>query len=282
MHVLMILAAFTLASIGIGVAIFFATRFRRWDALRQMIIKRFGYGVSKPWLLETVVSNSPRFRFRYRGIPSYLKVRSAGCYKSKPAMISFSVDWPERAKAWIVSTEEPNQGRLVKLPLVLHGASPFQKRFFVYSRDLKTVSSLITPPVQHALLQMLTHGRPGDRATEAECMSLHSTRGRLTFRKKTNNNDPQEIEKFMRCCLHIFDQMVLGDVEGVTYLENDLTVIEDVVCPVCSGTIEEDLVLCSSCQSPHCRECWQYNGRCATFACSETDFVTGGVPLCIG
>jgi len=90
--------------------------------MRQMIIERFGYGVSKPWLLEMSVSDSPRFQFLYRSIPCYLKVQNAGCCKSKPALISFSVDWPNRAKAWIVSTEKSNQWRFIKLPLVLHAA----------------------------------------------------------------------------------------------------------------------------------------------------------------
>ena len=161
--------------------------------------------------------------------------------------------------------------------MVLQGASAFQKRFFVYGRDRKKVADLITPPVQHALLQMADKSPMGDHSGEADCLNLRSSRGRLTFRKTTNSSDPQDVEKFLRCCLHIYDQMVLGAVDGLTYLENDLTVIEEVVCPICTGTIEEDLVLCSSCQSPHCRECWQYNGRCATFACLETDFVAGGL-----
>ena len=277
MHVLLVLAAFTLASMGIGIAIFFAARFRRWGAIGQMIFKRFGYGVSKPWLLEMVTSNSPRFRFRYRGIPCYLKIRSAGFYKRSPAKISFAVDWPDRATTWLISTNESDKGRWLEQPMVLQGASAFQKRFFVYGRDRKKVADLITPPVQHALLQMADKSRAGDHSGEADCLNLRSSRGRLTFRKTTNSNDPQDVEKFLRCCLHIYDQMVLGAVDGLTYLENDLTVIEEVVCPICTGTIEEDLVLCSSCQSPHCRECWQYNGRCATFACLETDFVAGGL-----
>ncbi len=280
MNVLLVAAAFTLASIGIGVVIFCATRLRRWDAIGQMIFKRFGYGVSNPWLLEMLISGSPRFRFRYRGIPSYLKIRSTGVFKRKPVEISFSVDWPERATTWLISTDKSDKGRWLEQPLVLPGAGAFHERFLVCGRNKKKVTHLITPPVQHALMQMLARSgsrQMGNHSTGVDGLNLRSSRGRLTFRATAINSDPRDVEKFMRCCLHVYDLMVLGAVEGLTYLEDDLTVIEDVVCPICSGAIEGDYVACSSCQSPHCKDCWQYNGRCATFACMETDFVTGGL-----
>lgn len=38
------------------------------------------------------------------------------------------------------------------------------------------------------------------------------------------------------------------------------------VCPVC-GTALANPVTCDSCRTPHHRECWDYSGRCAIFAC---------------
>lgn len=281
MRILLAIAAFTLASIAVGVIVFYAARFRRWDAMRQMILKRFGYGVSKPWLLEMVISASPRFRFQYRGIPCYLKIRNAGFLQPKPTQISFTVDWPDRATAWMISTDESQKGRWLESPMVLPGGTAFGQHFIVYVRDKKKVAHLITPPVQHALVQMLAKMRssqPENHSTAEECLTLRSSRGRLTFATTAAWSDPREVEKFMRCCLHIYDLMVLGAVEGLTYIEDDLTVIEGIVCPICSGAIEGDYVSCSSCQSPHCRDCWQYNGSCATFACMETDFEVHPTP----
>lgn len=281
MQMLLVIAAFVLASIGVSAIVFFAARFRRWEAMGQMIQRRFGYGVSKPWLLEMVVSASPRFRFLYRGIPCYLKSRNVGFLQPKPTKITFAVDWPSRATAWLISTDETQKGRWLESPMVLPEASTFHQRFFLYVRDKKKVTHLITPPVQHALVQMLAKMRssqPENHSTAGECLTLRSSRGRLTFATTAAWSDPREVEKFMRCCLHIYDLMVLGAVEGLTYIEDDLTVIEDIVCPICSGAIEGDYVSCSSCQSPHCRDCWQYNGRCATFACMETDFEVHPTP----
>lgn len=45
------------------------------------------------------------------------------------------------------------------------------------------------------------------------------------------------------------------------------TAIEEQTCPVCS-CIVEDPIICERCKTPHCRECWTYNGdSCGVFAC---------------
>lgn len=281
MNLLLVIVALIMTTIGVVVVILCAIRLRRWGAIGQMLSRRFGHGVSKPWLLEMILFGSPRFRFRYRGIGCYLKIRRAGFRKKdSPASISFAVDWPGRATSWLISTDPSDKRRWLEQPLSLPDASAFHRRFFLYGRHEKKVAGLLTPSVQHALLQMLVKSGPGRKESDGkatERLKLRAARRRLTFRRTTVSSDRREVEKFIRCCLHIYDLMVLGTVQGLTYLEDDLTVIEDVACPICSGPIETDFVSCSSCQTPHCRACWQYNGRCATFACMETDFVRAGV-----
>lgn len=38
-------------------------------------------------------------------------------------------------------------------------------------------------------------------------------------------------------------------------------------CPVCATSLAHDVVQCARCETPHHRECWEYAGRCAVFAC---------------
>ena len=45
--------------------------------------------------------------------------------------------------------------------------------------------------------------------------------------------------------------------------------MEDFRCPICSNEVMQDMVVCKRCKTPHCAECWEYNGKCATFACME-------------
>ncbi len=43
-------------------------------------------------------------------------------------------------------------------------------------------------------------------------------------------------------------------------------------CQVCGDPMEERIVWCRKCRTPHHRECWIYTGMCATFGCREIGF----------
>jgi len=38
-------------------------------------------------------------------------------------------------------------------------------------------------------------------------------------------------------------------------------------CPVCGTPMNELIVRCETCRTPHHDECWKYMGRCSTYAC---------------
>lgn len=40
-------------------------------------------------------------------------------------------------------------------------------------------------------------------------------------------------------------------------------------CQVCCSALEDRIVLCAKCRTPHHEECWLYNGACSTYACRE-------------
>lgn len=41
------------------------------------------------------------------------------------------------------------------------------------------------------------------------------------------------------------------------------------LCRVCGTALADRVVECWKCRTPHHRECWEYAGRCSTFACGE-------------
>lgn len=43
-------------------------------------------------------------------------------------------------------------------------------------------------------------------------------------------------------------------------------------CRVCGEKILLDRIECRRCETPHHKDCWDYNGRCATYACGETRY----------
>jgi len=47
---------------------------------------------------------------------------------------------------------------------------------------------------------------------------------------------------------------------------------EIVRCQVCGESIVLDRIECRRCETPHHRDCWDYNGRCAVYGCGESHF----------
>jgi hypothetical protein len=46
-------------------------------------------------------------------------------------------------------------------------------------------------------------------------------------------------------------------------------------CQVCGWAMEERVVLCAKCRTPHHEECWTYNGSCSTYGCREIRYTRG-------
>lgn len=40
-------------------------------------------------------------------------------------------------------------------------------------------------------------------------------------------------------------------------------------CQICGTAMEERVVYCAKCRTPHHEECWMYNGACSTYGCRE-------------
>lgn len=40
-------------------------------------------------------------------------------------------------------------------------------------------------------------------------------------------------------------------------------------CQVCGAAMQERVVFCAKCKTPHHEECWYYNGSCSTYGCRE-------------
>ena len=87
----------------------------------------------------------------------------------------------------------------------------------------------------------------------------------------------QPIDDFVRMSLKLYDLLAMQETKGLNFVNEDsVTLLESVKCPICSVEIETKTVCCIRCQTPHCYDCWEYNGECATFACNETRFTEVG------
>ncbi len=70
----------------------------------------------------------------------------------------------------------------------------------------------------------------------------------------------------------------VGADAGVRVLDAGPLVLAEGSCRVCGDPIKVPPVLCKRCRTPHHRECWEYFGGCAIFACNTREFVAGRAP----
>jgi hypothetical protein len=73
-------------------------------------------------------------------------------------------------------------------------------------------------------------------------------------------------------CAKDFAAFVLGTTASVEVRRGDIVMDEVRVatggeCPVCGTAMNTETVRCELCRTPHHAECWQYMGRCSTYAC---------------
>ena len=258
------------------------SRTNRWNRLYDHLKLQFGKRVSKPSLIRMLVSKSPALSFMYGSTPCDVSVRYLGLLRIKNRRLRLTVAWPVSMRpkrnsksgrtydTFLISTDPSAKIRFVSTKEVIAGSPDFHDRFHIKTTRSADVTELqnglLTGNVQHFVFRIATLGRSDDLTVK-----LH--RGKLVFSKSDIGPKFQDTADFIQQALQIFDLLRLSDSWGVKFLDDtDATVVEDVVCPICTGRIADDLVSCMRCQTPHCRDCWEYNGQCATFACRETRF----------
>ena len=73
----------------------------------------------------------------------------------------------------------------------------------------------------------------------------------------------------------VFDTRTIAALQSETASDGDLVIStveigekgEELVCQICGYPMTEDLVTCSTCDTPHHKECWEYIGGCSTYGC---------------
>jgi hypothetical protein len=152
----------------------------------------------------------------------------------------------------------------------------FQANFFVASNQPLMAKKLLTGSVQWQLEQL--RNLAGNSQVHVSMQ-----RGGLQISKPGYIKNYQMLDDFVRHGLDLFDQFMLTHAVGIEFLhEDEASIVTDVKCPICSEEIKQDLVVCQRCKTPHCLDCWQYNGQCATYACSETRYVRAGSKSAVG
>ena len=152
------------------------------------------------------------------------------------------------------------------------GSPQFDRQFIITGNDEAAIKTFLTPDAQARLFDLLrldsstTFSAPG--------LYLQIASGMLTIAKASYLTDSASIERFIELFLQFFDATVSDPAAGIEFLNRPMdTAVAAPHCVVCGEPLTADLVSCRSCRTPHHRECWQYFGGCATYACGGKQHV---------
>lgn len=222
--------------------------------------KPSGNGVTPGWGLA-----HPPLRFNYGRTMVLLSNHLSLDFGGGPQTF-LNMHWPNRRLKLEIAA--PPNGRIVPgVHQVKLNQPKFESCFFVASNHPEQALKLLSSGTQWQLEQLRRLGSDFQ-------LRVSIDRGQLVVTTPTYLTTYQTLDEFIRLGLDLFDQLMLTQAKGIEFLhEDEATIIDSVKCPICSETIRHNLVVCRRCQTPHCLDCWQYNGQCATFACNEIQFI---------
>ena len=269
---IILLFVFAIGMLVLGGMFFSMIRsFSGWNRIYAKLGKRYAGKQANRGVFYGYLISNPGLSFDYGRTFCFLKNRKSSRFlEGKQTEITMT--WPsKRPKLEVVTPDVRTRNwRGTSMTVLPIKDQRFHSNFTALANKGLQSGALLTSGVQWQLEQLRRH-----TAKHSLCMTLN--RGSLSIAKPGYIKDYQQLDDFIRFSLELFDQMMLVGAEGIEFLhENEAAVVEDVKCPICSEAIMHEMVVCTRCKTPHCLDCWQYNGQCATFACSETRFVRAG------
>lgn len=258
----------------LGLLLYFAVRVVRFFSFQQACNKafirvgqRYNGKATNGGVKYSIIFSRPNLTFPYRGTFCQLRVRRSTALGGR-MVTELRIHLKDSLPNFELTTGELMRYRQASSDLLDDEA--MTKNFRIGTDSPEKFKELMTSPVCWQLEQLRRHH--GTNQLAVTCR-----RGEIYLRKPGVIVDFLPLDDFVRFGLQLYDQMLLATSEGLDFMnDNTAAVIDDVKCPICSEEIVHDMVVCTRCKTPHCLDCWHYNGQCATFACGETRFLHVG------
>ena len=174
---------------------------------------------------------------------------------------TLDTDFPLRPSGQTISVISRGSGA-EPLFFIKTGDEDFDRAFYVLATNPALANQLLTDAVRWKMMEI-------KELQESE-IKFELVNGKLKTSTQQWFRTGQTLLDFVQGGLELFDQLMLHKADGLEFTgQNKAAVMEDFRCPICSDDVMHEMVVCRRCKTPHCAECWEYNGKCATFACME-------------
>lgn len=139
------------------------------------------------------------------------------------------------------------------------GDARFDRDFIIQARPEAVAHRVFDPAQRDAAVDALR------RAASRPSFMLRAENGRLEVLYRESVWDAPSLLALVRAASDLIPLLLSTPHSGIEFGETAEEM--DGRCPICTTALSEPLIRCRRCSAPHHRECWDYLGRCAVYAC---------------
>ncbi len=268
-YLLFLIFLLAFAGITAGIISLMFRRVGQWNYIVKGVAERYG-GTLKP---GGVLSN-PAMYFTYNNHYCQIRFRKLKTLVAGNRITEFTTAWTNRNLTFALITKNLQVPKIrSKVEIYKTGNADFDQLIDFYSDNSSIVERILNKDVCWQIEQLCKLSPTG-------YIRITIANGVLSIIKPSFIRETTQLDDFTRYSVELLDQLRLAHSEGIDFEEQqDTELVEEVFCPICSEEILDQMVVCVRCKTPHCRDCWEYNGQCAMFACRETRFLNASASV---
>ena len=214
---------------------------------------------------------SPKVSFSHHGARALLSVQepvdASGLFHTQ---LTYTVPEGWAFRLEITPQRRPDDGASTSPADVRIGDPEFDPRYLVKSNDERFAREFLDGAARQAL-DDLRSLLGNDRLL----VSVNSSR--LLIRKESVIGGTDDLAVFADLGGRLRDRIELfwQRASGIEILDEPAPVDDAPRCQICGSAIPGEVrVNCRRCNTPHHKDCWEFNGQCSTYACGEKRFTS--------
>jgi len=216
---------------------------------------------------------SPKVSFTHHGARALLSIYDGGSETGTPqTQLTYTVPegWSYRLE--VIPQRRPDDGEATGPQDLRLGDPEFDPRYLVKAADAQFARDFLDGAARQTVEELR-------RLTGDDRLLVSLNPSRLMIRKEGVIARAEDLDALADLAGRLHDRIDLfwQRSSGIEILEESAPsgAAADAVCQICGSKIEADVrVVCRRCSTPHHKDCWEFNGRCSTYACGEKRFTS--------
>ena len=216
---------------------------------------------------------SPKVSFSHRGARALLSVYEPGDSSGVlHTQLTYTVPegWPYRLE--VFPQRRPDNGASSSPADLRIGDDEFDARYVIKSNDERFAKDYLDGAARQTM-EDLRNLLGNDRLL----VSMNSSR--LMVRKESVIAGADDLAVFADLAGRLLDRIELfwQRASGIEIIDEPASTLDGTspTCQICGSEIPSEVrVNCRRCNTPHHKDCWEFNGQCSTYACGEKRFAT--------